>query len=239
MLTTTRGMGIHTMNTEANGQLALARLLQLVSPSLPIGAYSYSQGIEWAVEAGWITNREDLRQWMLGLTETSMQYLDLPVLKRMMTAWEGLHIDELETWNDFLIASRETRELRLEEQQRGKAFSQLIVTLEPEALAYRSIIEKSQIAGYSYACCQWHIDFQQAASGLIWSWLENQILSAVKIIPLGQTDGQKLIFELSALIPKIVSRSEKLADEELGASSVALAIASARHETQYTRLFRS
>lgn len=227
------------MNTDSDGRLALARLLQLVSPSLPIGAYSYSQGIEWAVEARWIKSREDLRQWLLGLTETGMQYLDLPVLKRMLLAWQNRHIDQLETWNDFLIASRETRELRLEEQQRGKAFAQLLVTLEPESVQYRSIIEKSQIAGYSYACSQWHIDFQQAASGLIWSWLENQVLSAVKIIPLGQTDGQKLIFELSALIPEIVSRADQLADNDLGASSVALAIASAQHETQYTRLFRS
>ena len=99
---------IHTMNTETDGRLALARLLQLVSPSLPIGAYSYSQGIEWAVEAGWIKTSEDLRQWMLGLTETSMQYLDLPVLKRMLVAWQSLNIDQLESWNDFLIASRET-----------------------------------------------------------------------------------------------------------------------------------
>src|SRR5210317_1481353 len=233
------GMDIHTMSTENNGRLALARLLQLVSPSLPIGAYSYSQGIEWAVETGWIKNREDLRQWMLGLIETGMQYVDLPVLKRMLLAWQSSDIEQLYTWNDFLIASRETRELRLEEQQRGKAFAQLLITLEPEAEEYRSIIEKSQIAGYSFACCQWHIDFPKAASGLIWSWLENQVLSAVKAIPLGQTDGQKIIFELSALIPDIVSRADLLVDDDLGASSFALAIASARHETQYTRLFRS
>jgi urease accessory protein len=227
------------MSTESNGRLALARLLQLVSPSLPIGAYSYSQGIEWAVEAGWIKNREDLRQWMLGLIETGMQYVDLPVLKRMLLAWQSSDIEQLYTWNDFLIASRETRELRLEEQQRGKAFAQLLITLEPEAEEYRSIIEKSQIAGYSFACCQWHIDLPKAASGLIWSWLENQVLSAVKAIPLGQTDGQKIIFELSTLIPDIVSRADLLVDDDLGASSFALAIASAQHETQYTRLFRS
>ena len=227
------------MSTESNGRLALARLLQLVSPSLPIGAYSYSQGIEWAVEAGWIQSHEDLRQWMLGLIEAGMQFIDLPVLKRMLLAWQDKHIAQLETWNDFLIASRETRELRLEEQQRGKAFAQLLVRLEPEAAGYRTIIEKSQIAGFSYACYKWHIDFEDAASGLIWSWLENQVLAAVKIIPLGQTDGQKLIFELSALIPGVVSRADLLADDDLGASSVALAIASSRHETQYTRLFRS
>ena len=227
------------MSTESNGRLALARLLQLVSPSLPIGAYSYSQGIEWAVEAGWIKNREDLRQWMLGLIETGMQYVDLPVLKRMLLAWQSSDIEQLYTWNDFLIASRETRELRLEEQQRGKAFAQLLITLEPEAEEYRSIIEKSQIAGYSFACCQWHIDLPKAASGLIWSWLENQVLSAVKAIPLGQTDGQKIIFELSTLIPDIVSRADLLVDDDLGASSFALAIASAQHETQYTRLFIS
>ena len=233
------GMVIRIMNTESVERLALARLMQLISPSLPIGAYSYSQGIEWAVEAGWINNREALKQWLVGLAETGMQYLDLPILKRLMAAWIILDIEKLTYWNDYLIASRETRELRLEEIQRGKAFCQLLISLEPETLQYRSILEKSQIAGYSYACCAWQISFDRAAFGLIWGWLENQVLCAVKIIPLGQTDGQKLIFELSSLIPQIVSKAATVDDYELGASSVALAIASAQHETQYTRLFRS
>lgn len=101
------------------------------------------------------------------------------------------------------------------------------------------ILRQSHIAGYSFACERWGIDSERAACGWLWSWLENLVLSAVKIIPLGQTAGQQIIFSLGAFIPEVVAAAEAVADDEIGASSMALAIASARHETQYTRLSRS
>ena len=231
-------MPICPMNTSPN-ELALARLLQLVSPSLPIGGYTYAQGIEWAVEAQWIGNQVELQQWLVGVMQSSLRYLELPLLQRMLAAWTGSDLARLEHWNEVLIASRETAELRLEEANRARAFYGVLKSLEPSADEYQWILRQSHIAGFSYACERWSIDFERAACGWLWSWLENLVLSAVKIIPLGQTAGQQIIFSLGALIPEVVAAAQTVADDEIGASSMAQAIASARHETQYTRLFRS
>ena len=227
------------MNTEVKSELALARLLQLISPSLPIGGYTYSQGIEWAVEAGWIADAQDLQQWLEGLLQTNQHYLELPLLRRMLEAWAQHDLSRLEQLGATLIASRETREMRLEESNRARAFSDLLQSLEADAAEYQSLLRQSQLAGFSFACYRWGIDYASAGQGLAMSWLENLVLAAVKIIPLGQTAGQQVIFDLGARIPAVVASAGLVGDDEIGASSMAMAIASAGHETQYTRLFRS
>lgn len=226
------------MNTSAP-DLSLPRLMQLVSPSLPIGSYTYSQGIEWAVESGWISSADDLQKWLGGLLEVNMYYLELPVLKRMLEAWSKSDSGAIKYWNEYLLASRETCELREEEVNRARAYYRVLASLEQQAIEHESILITSQLACYSYACQLWQIGYQQAAQGLLWSWLENLVLSAVKIIPLGQTDGQRVIFNLASTISDIVTSAEAIHDDDIGASSMALAIASAQHESQYTRLFRS
>ena len=226
------------MGTEPSAPLALARLLQLSSPSLPVGAYSYSQGIEWAVESGWIDSRESLCRWLADLAESSLAHLELPILRRLLAAWSADDIDTVARWSETLLASRETRELRDEERQRARAFGAWLHALEPAA-GHRELLETTQLTGYALACRRWGIGYREAATAWLWSWCENAVLAAVKIVPLGQTDGQKAIFELSARIPGLVERAAALEDAEIGAGAMALAIASARHETQYTRLFRS
>ncbi len=218
---------------------SLPRLLQLVSPSLPIGAYTYSQGIEWAVDEGWIRTPAHLSEWLRGLMETSLVFLEVPILLRLMRAWQRHDELAVKRWSGFLLANRETRELRLEEKNRARALAQLLLSLEPDAEPHAKLLGDSQHAAFSYACHRWGIDENRAATALVWGWLENQVLSAVKIIPLGQTDGQRLLFELAPLINDVVERAQQVEDDDLGASSMALAIASSRHETLYTRLFRS
>ena len=227
------------MNINPPAELALTRLLQLISPSLPIGGYTYSQGIEWAVEAGWIKDTRDLYRWLEGLMHSSLGYVELPLLQRMLEAWARHDLDRLEQLNTILIASRETRELRLEETNRARAFCDLLQSLEPAAADYEAILRRSQLACFSFASQRWGIDYDRAAQGLAMSWLENLVLAAVKIIPLGQTAGQQVIFELGRQIPALAAAAAAVDDDEVGASSMALAIASANHETQYTRLFRS
>lgn len=227
------------MKTEMQGELALTRLLQLISPSLPIGAYTYSQGIEWAFEAGWIKDAPDLQQWLDGLMRSNLRFLELPILKRMLEAWSRPDPERLGQLNATLIASRETRELRLEESHRARAFFELLPALEPEAKEHGQTLRQSQLACFSFACHRWGIGYNHAAQGFLTSWIENGVLAAVKIIPLGQTAGQQVIFALGAQVPGIVAAAGTVEDDEIGASSMALAIASARHETQYTRLFRS
>lgn len=219
--------------------LALTRLFQLISPSLPIGAYTYSQGVEWSVEQGWIKNDMELQQWLGGLLETTMLYQELPLLIRFIDAWSCSDESALSHWNGYLLASRETAELRLEESNRARAFTQVILSLEADAEQYKPQLLQSQHACFSFACVRWGISREQACMGLLWSWLENLTLSAIKAIPLGQTAGQQLMFKLSEGFPQIIQRALAIEDNDIGASSMAVAIASSAHETQYTRLFRS
>jgi urease accessory protein len=229
-------MALAVMITE----LATLRLLQLVSPSLPIGAFTYSQGIEWCVESGWVNDAETLQNWLSDLMDTSLMQVELPVLLRMMEAWNSADISSLEYWCELYMASRETSELRIEERNRAIAMFRLLSSLEmPETEDYETVLKSCHVAGYSYASVKWKIPPHQASLGYLWSWLENLVIAAVKLVPLGQTDGQKILINLSRRVTEVIEHARQLRDEEIGSSSPALAIASAQHETQYTRLFRS
>jgi len=220
--------------------LADLRLYQLISPSLPIGAFTYSQGLEWAIEAGWIKNEQALEQWLESVLAHSVSTLELPVMIRLCRAFEGQDIEAVHYWTQFLIASRETSELRKEERQRGQALATLLPNL--NVAMDDSVIEavrSTQIAGFALAAQQFDISIQSACAGYLWSWLENAVMAGVKLVPLGQTSGQKLLMRLSERVPTAVERALAIVDDEVGSSTPALAIASSRHETQYTRLFRS
>jgi urease accessory protein len=220
--------------------LALVRLLQLCSGSLPIGGFGYSQGLEWAVATGWIQDQASLGAWLGDLAATNLPYLEIPLLARLHGAVVAGDLPALDHWCQWLLASRETRELRDEERQRGRALATLLVDLElPRARAWRSSLATSQSAGFALATVAWGIPLPQAALGFAWAWLENMILAGVKLIPLGQTAGQRLLHDLGPGLVTAVRRGLTLKDDDLGASAPALAIASSRHPHQYCRLFRS
>jgi urease accessory protein len=224
----------------AEPDLTLLRLLHLASTSLPIGGFAYSQGIEWAVEAGWIRTAADLDAWLADQLESSLARVDLPLLPRMQAAAGTRDAAGLGTLIDLLIASRETAELRLEEGNRGRAFADLLVTWGLEDAAdWRPLLARSQAASFAFASAAWSIKPREAASAYAWSWLEGLVLAAVKIVPLGQTPGQQVLARLAGRIPAVVDAALELDDASIGASSPALAIASCAHETQYTRLYRS
>jgi urease accessory protein len=228
------------MSTSTDGALPLLRLMHLVSPSLPIGGFTYSQGIEWAVETGWIRDAEDLEAWMAEQIGSSLTYLDLPLLVRMQAAALERDHTAISAWVDGLLAGRETAELRREESERGRALADLLVAWGLEdAAAWRPQLARSQAAGFAFAAAAWQIAPRDAASGYAWSWLENIVLAGIKLVPLGQTRGQQTLARLAALIPSAVASALEVADEEIGTSTPALGIASSAHETQYTRLFRS
>lgn len=219
---------------------ARLRLLQLCSGTLPIGGFTYSQGIEWAVECGWITDQASLTDWLADLIDSSLTRVEIPLLARLYRACEQDDHDALGRWSDWLLASRETRELRDEEHNRGRALASLLVDLDiPRAADWRDTLAGCQSAGFALAAQAWQIPLLQAAEGLAWSWLENLTLAGVKLIPLGQTAGQRILHDLSDVASHAVQRGLALPDGDMGASATALAIASSRHETQYTRLFRS
>ncbi len=216
------------------------RLMQLISPALPIGSFTYSQGIEYAVEAGWLSSADELADWLSGLIEDNLSYLEIPVLVRLYEAFRNGDKAALEFWSHYLLASRETRELRLEEQQRAAALTRLLLDLDVERVAeMKPDLLLCQAAPFALAAFQWHIPLEDCALGYAWNWLETQVSAAIKLIPLGQTDGQRLLLDLSQELTEAVELGLVLGDEQIGASSPMVALASSLHESQYTRLFRS
>jgi urease accessory protein len=229
-----------TTDPDATGALGRLRLMQLVSPSLPIGAFTYSQGLEWAVEIGWVQDATTLVDWLEGLMDDSLARLELPILRRLYRASESADTAAIEHWGRRLYAARETRELRAEEQQRARALTTLLRDLDvTQAVAWRNVLAHCQAAPFALAAVHWRIGIDDCALGYAWGWLENQVAAAVKLVPLGQTDGQRVQLALAARLPAVVGRSAGVADDDIGAGAPAQAIASACHETQYSRLFRS
>jgi len=220
--------------------VALLRLLQLVSPGLPIGMYSYSQGMESAVADGWVASAEDANEWLSGTMHAGMLYIDLPVLARLYDSWLCDQSETAIEWSQTLLAYRETAELRLEDRQCGQALARLLVSLGYEDLQAWTRSKETTLAFiFSYIAMKWKITPHQALLGYCWSWLENQVLCAVKLVPLGQVAGQRLLINLADEIPLLVEKALSLKDDELGGSAFSLALASSRHEMQYSRLFRS
>ena len=216
------------------------RLLQLASSTLPVGAFTYSQGLEMAVEAGWVADTDGLESWIASLLETGVTTVDVPIFKRLYAAYAGGNPAMSQQWIDLLLACRETRELRDEERQRGRAFARLLPELEPTvSLLERNRLGQCQLAGQAWLCACWKIDPVAAMETFVWSGMENLVVAGVKLIPLGQSHGQQLILNLGKRIPDSVADGFQLDDDAIGAGCQAAAIASCLHETQYTRLFRS
>ena len=208
--------------------MSLARLLQLASPTLPVGAYSYSQGLEAAIEAGHVRDAETAQGWIADVLELSVARMEAPVLRAMIGELSAARRQEL---NDFFVATRETAELRAETLQMGGALARLLRDLQVEV----SIENPAYPTAYALAVRHWKIDPSEAVVAYLWSWLENQVIAAVKAVPLGQTAGQKILLELGARLDSIDDASE----EAWSNFAPGLAVLSARHETQYSRLFRS
>ena len=214
------------------------RLFQLISPSLPVGAFTYSQGLELAVEQGWVDSQTVFQGWLDGQLMQSLATLELPLLDRMLDAIEAENSTELLTLAQHLLAWRETKELRLEESQRGAALARLLPQLEIELDAEQlQACKLTQLAGIAIAAHQWQIERDKLFAGYLWSWLENAVMAGVKLIPLGQTQGQQTLKAMALRVEEAVASAKQVT--EPGSVTPALAIASSRHETQYTRLFRS
>lgn len=214
------------------------RLWQLISPTLPIGSYSCSQGLEYAVEVGWVRDETSARRWILGQIEHNLSRLDVPVFLRMFEAWNSGDMDDLNDWNHIILALRESAELRTEDANLGRALIRVLNGLDL-TLPEMACEETAFVTAFSFACHHWSIDRLEAARGLLWSWCENQVAAAIKLVPLGQTSGQCILSQGIGSIESAIETALQCNDEDIGLLAPGLAIASALHETQYTRLFRS
>ena len=220
--------------------LALLRLCQLVSPALPVGAYNFSQGLEYAVHAGWVHDEATTQSWVLGIARHTVATLDLPLLIRMHDAWSRDNENRARYWSAYLLASRETEELRAEERHLGRSLAKVLVSLGmSDAGAWCRHEQASYACLFALAAARWLVSAEQAGQGYLWAWCENQVLAALKLLPLGQSAGQRMLNELLPCIPSLVTAATRLADEEISMASPSHGMASAWHETQYTRLFRS
>jgi len=220
--------------------LSLMRLMQLTSPSLPVGAFAYSGGLESAVEIGLLYDLNTTQRWIKNIMQEGLARLDVPLFYRIYGFWQINDEAALKSLNNQLFAQRETSELQAEDAHMGGALSRLLSDLEMTETALWTRAERvSFTTMFALASVKWHIDIDQAATGLVWSWLENQVAASIKLVPLGQTDGQRLIGQLLQEIPMLLEQAKQLSDDEIGSSLPMLAILSAQHETQYSRLFRS
>ena len=204
---------------------ALLQLLRLSSQALPIGGYAYSQGLETVCDNGTVNNEESLFAWikdmcMNGLAHVQQDY------------------DTVQYWNNYILASRETREVLLEDTQMGASLARLLDSLDINT----QHIDKKQCALvtlFSLASVHWKIDKNMTLHGLLWAWCENQVSIGMKLIPLGQTSGQIILSRLMTVMSDCIQQGLSIEQQAIGSSCPGAVMASMQHEEQYSRLFRS
>lgn len=218
-------------------EAALLRLLQLSSPALPVGAYAFSQGLEAAIDTQWIRNQQHVEEWLAIQLQHSLASVDIPILLRLHHALCVEDFARVQYLNALLLACRETEELRLGDVATGEALARLLPKLD---LPFPVPMDTPAfITLFTFAAVQWQVPADVAVLGYVWTWLENQVIAATKLLPLGQTQAQQLLGALQQLIPQAIATANAVADDDMGSSLPGLAFASMYHETQYTRLFRS
>jgi urease accessory protein len=240
--TTTR---IEAMNS------ALLQLLWLSSPALPVGAFSYSEALEAGVELGDIGDEASAQAWLLEQLHLSLARSDLSVLGAALQAWRDADLARVRALNDWVLQTRETAELRLQTEQMGKSLHDWLRGLaQAEAAngAHReawAAVQAAELAQPSYPVISAAVaaftpaSASEAMTAYAFAWSENQVQAAIKSVPLGQSAGQRILAALCQDIPEAVALAQSLDDDSRQSFSPMLALYSAWHETQYSRLFRS
>lgn len=231
----------------------LLHLLQLVSPALPVGAYSYSEGIETLVQSDRVTTAVTLEEWLMQELRYGAVRLETAVLTRVYECARSNDLPRLNDWNQWLSAFRETEELREQSWQMGRSLVRLLQALEEGQRAEdgRQKAEEIQmwieacgepcnfVVAFGLAAAHWQIDVESTVLGYLHSWASNLVNAGVRLIPLGQTQGQQLLLNLYPELEQAANQVLSLSDEELWTCSWGQTIASMNHETLYSRLFRS
>jgi urease accessory protein len=225
---------------------SLAGLLQLASATLPVGAYSYSQGLEWAVGSGAVSDEATAGDWIEAVLEHGVASWDAPWVAALMRACERGEYAQVAELNARFVAGRETRELRAETLQTGRSLLELLRAADELSTATLHALETLAAGGDLAFPTAWAaiaaargIAIQDALVGYLWSWLENSVLAALKSIPLGQRAGQRLLTRLGGRLDTLAANAAARPLEDCCNLLPGLALASMHHETQYTRLFRS
>jgi len=219
---------------------ALLRLFQLSSAALPIGAFAYSQGLEQAVALGDVRCAQTALTWISGVLRRSLFSLDVPVLGRLHRAVAAGDAPGVQQWNDYLFAARGSAELRAEERQLGSALARLLVREGvAEAERWRTAPRVTLATCFALAGVAWSARALEVALAYTFAWAEAQVGAATRLVPLGQTDAQRILSSLIETAAAQVPQALKRADSELSSTTPGQVLLSALHETQYSRLFRS
>jgi urease accessory protein len=230
------------MNTDTP---ALLQLIWLASPALPVGGFSYSEGLEAAIDHGLVHDEASCTAWLIDQLLLTQARGDLAAIAQAVPAWQALDTDRLQQLNAWVLATRESAEMRLQTLQMGKSLLDWLRSLQahnparPEALQSLATLPPTWPLAYALALACTQAPVAQALQACAFGWAENMSQAALKAVPLGQGSGQRMLAALARTIPEAVQTALTTTDETRQAFSPMLAILSSRHETQYSRLFRS
>lgn len=251
-LPATTGTGTHReppSGAGAVGDDALLALLWLASPALPLGGFSYSEGLEAAVEAGLVHDEASAAEWLLAQLHLAPARADLAVTAAALPAWRQADWSALRELDGWVRRTRESAELRLQTEQQGHAVVQWLTGLAPglhpappPAAVPADLRQPTYPVAYAWALASLTppaLPVSQALLAAGFAWCEAMAQAAIKAVPLGQAAGQRLLARLRAALPALVARVAARPAAQRQSFTPMLAILSARHETQYSRLFRS
>ncbi|MBG6073411.1 urease accessory protein [Polaromonas sp. CG_9.7] len=233
------------MTTKTAPALSAASLLQLMwlaSPALPVGGFSYSEVLEAAVDRAGVATESIASDWLNDQLHLTLARGDLAVVAEAITAWRKSDLTRVQQLNDWVLQTRETSELRLQAEQMGRSLLDWLRNHDGANLAHIDACARMQPTypvAFSLAASQTAASVRDCMLAYAFGWAENMMQAALKSVPLGQSAGQRILARLARDIPAAVEAALHLQDSERQAFSPMLAILSAQHETQYSRLFRS
>lgn len=238
---------------------ARLQLMWLASPALPVGGFSYSEGLEAAIDAGIVTTEAHVASWLRDQLHLAVARSDLAVVARAVPAWQRIDLARVRELNDWVVQTRETAELRLQTEQMGRSLVEWLrnrsgsaqsdnadprlqhcATLPPAPtwpVAFALAVAQCLPASSGHA--DGEAALREALLSFTFGWAENMVQAAIKAVPLGQSAGQRILQSLIDTIPAAIDHAMALGDSERQAFTPMLAILSSQHETQYSRLFRS
>lgn len=216
---------------------ALLRLLQLASPTLPVGGFAYSQGLETMVTRGAIASESAACEHLGSLMVATLPRLELPSLLRLHDAWAQGDVEAVQRHSDYLFASRESSELQRQEREMARSFRRLLEALVPQATRGRPL--RTFAEGFACAAVAFGIPRAPSAFAFGYNWCEAHVSALARLVPLGPIAGQRLLDSLLPKLPALVEQAQRVGAGPIGASAPGLGLFSALHETQHCRLFRS
>ena len=223
----------------------LLRLIWLASPALPVGGFSYSEGLEAAVEAGLVDGEPSAGDWLLNQLELVLARAEGPLLAEAWACWQQQDLAAAAQLNAWVVASRESAEMRLQVEQMGRSMVEWLKNGEQAGDARIAALAALQPAptwplAFALAALLAGADAREALLAFAFGWSENMVQAAMKAVPLGQAAAQRMLARLAAALPAAVDDAlERARSDRRQAFAPLLAILSCHHETQYSRLFRS